>query len=124
MHEISAGGGHAFVVDLPGGLQNHQPRGVDLGSAFGDPLLHGLLRSQGLARRQLARGRPLTHQIEGSLADADPTHAMVDASRSQTLLGDGKTGAFLPQQIAPRHAAVLVGHLGMAVVVVAGVAHD
>jgi hypothetical protein len=54
MSEISSRGGGPLVLDAPGGVQHHQPRGVDLGPALGDPLLHHLLRAERHARGQLA----------------------------------------------------------------------
>ncbi len=42
---------------------------------------------------------PLTHHVECPAGDADPTHAVVDASRAQTLLGDHETAAFEAEEV-------------------------
>ena len=87
----------ALAVDAPGGVEHQEARGVDLGAALGHPALDGPLQAQRLPRRQLSPGGPVTHEVEGALADADPPHAVVDAARTQPGLGDGEAGSAIAQ---------------------------
>src|SRR5208337_2112898 len=92
----------------------------DLDSRVGDPLLDvGLLAEEAAVRE--ARVSPLAHQFEPSFGDPDDSHAVVDASRAEPRLRDREAAAFLAEQVAHRHAAVLVDYLAMPAA--AGVAH-
>src|SRR6185369_8712500 len=114
----------AFRVDPGRGFQHEQPRGADLGPTFCDPLLHVLFARQQHARRQLAARGVAAHQIKRALADTDPTHAVMNSARPESLLRDREALAFPAQQIALRHAAVLVSDFRMTGVIAALVAHD
>src|SRR6266542_3303406 len=104
----------ALVVDLPGRVQHHEARRVDLGAALRDPLLHDLLGAERLARRQLAGDGVAAHDAEGALADPDPAHAVVDAPGPEPLLRDDEPGALLAEEVRGRDAAARVAHLAVA----------
>src|SRR5436305_10195464 len=63
------------------------------------------------------------HQLKGSLADTKPTHAVVYASRPQTLLRDCEACALLSQEILLRHATVLIPDFGVARIIASLIAH-
>src|SRR5690606_19592976 len=104
--------------------QHHQPRGVDLGAALGDPVVDRLLVGQEGAGRDAAAHGVAAHHIQGALADNDPAHTVVDAPRPQPLLGDAKAFTLRPQQVGLRHAAPLEADLPVTGVVAAPFAHD
>jgi len=82
-----------------------------------------LLAGEHLSGSDLTRGGPLAHHLERALADADPTHAVVDPPCRQTLLRDGEAPALLSEQVGPRNSAVLVHDLGVAHPALADVTH-
>ena len=73
--------------------------------ALGDPVLHGLPAAERVARRELPRGRPVAHQVEGAAADADPAHRVVDSARAQPGLRHGEPGPLLAEPVLDRHPA-------------------
>src|SRR6185436_19698567 len=65
-------------IDRAGRLQDKQPRRIDLSATLRDPLLHVLTTPEHHARRQLSACRITAHQIKRPLADADPTHTVMN----------------------------------------------
>ncbi|MEI7893416.1 MAG: hypothetical protein WCI05_10000, partial [Myxococcales bacterium] len=47
--------------------------------------MHHLLGTQGLAWGKLARSSVATHQVEGTLADSNPPHTVMNAPWPQTI---------------------------------------
>ena len=86
--DVLAGGALALGVHLPGGVQHHQARGVDLHARLGDEVLDELLLGE-LAAERLALVRAPAHQLEGALGRADRAHAVVDAARARA--GPGRS---------------------------------
>ena len=111
--DVLARGALALGVHPPGGVEHHQPRLVDLHPRRGDEVLDELLLGERPAER-LAVVRAPAHQLEGALRRADRAHAVVDAAGAQAVLRDREPGAALAEQVAGRHAAVLVAHLPVA----------
>ena len=111
--DLLARGALALGVHLPGGVQHHQPRGVDLHARLRDEVLDELLLGE-RAAEGLALVRAPAHQLEGALGRADRAHAVVDAAGAEPVLGDREAGAALAEQVVGRHAAVLVAHLPVA----------
>ena len=86
------------AVDLVRGVERHQPAGLDLGVAVGDPVLHGLLLGERAAER-LALERVGAHQLEGALHLAEPAHHVVDAAGAEALLRDREPLADLAEGV-------------------------
>jgi len=101
-------------VHHPGGLECEQAGHVDLAAGFGDALLGDGLLCHGLAKGGAGRGTT-AHQFEGSLGQADQTHAVVDASGAKTTLGDLEAAALAQQDVAHGDTHILKRHLDVAV---------
>jgi hypothetical protein len=104
------------LINPVGGVQGQQPGGLNLGVGVEDHLLDELLAGQGFAEGHPAVG-PITHEFEGALSLAEPTHAVEDASRSESILGDLKALASRAEQVFFRHPDVVVDDLGVSAVV-------
>ena len=74
-------------VHQPGRLEDQQPQLLDLDPGLGDPVPDDALLGQRLAEGLAAVGTR-AHQLDRLLGDADRPHAVVDAARTQTRLGD------------------------------------
>ena len=73
------------VVDLLGGVDGHQPGGLQVHVAVGDEALHELLVLEEPAV-DLAGEGPLDHQVEGPPHLADRVHAVEDAAGPEAVL--------------------------------------
>ena len=105
----------AVLLHLPGRMQDHEPRGLNIGGAFGDPGLNNLLTGQGSAIGcHHALHCPAAHQPKRPLADSDPPHGVMDPPRAQSFLGDDEPLALGSQQVFPRNPAGLVEYLRVA----------
>jgi len=115
----------AEALDLPRGVERHEPRGLYLRRALGHPLLDDLARGQGLSvGRDDALRRARAQKVERAVADADPAHAVVYAPRTQALLRNHESVPLGAQKVFLRHAAVLVQDLAVAEVIASGVSHN
>ena len=101
------------LIDLVRGVEREQPARLDLGGGLEDHVLDRLLLGQRRAERDAGVGA-LAHQIEGALRLAEPAHAVEDAARTEPLLRDQEALAALAEQVAARHAHVVVRHLAVA----------
>src|SRR5258706_876572 len=104
----------SLLIYFAGSIQYHQARCVNFGAGFSYPILDGLLFGQWMSRSDLATDSLLTHQIEGTFANADPPHAMMDSAWAQALLSDHEARAFRTEQVALRHACPVVHDFAMA----------
>ena len=86
-------------------FQGHQPGLLDLQARAGDVLADRIELGQ-LAAEGLALFHPLAHGFQGALGDADGAHAVVDAARAKTALGDFEAAAFAENQVTGRHPNV------------------
>src|SRR5260221_8874025 len=111
------------MVDLPGSLQHHQPRRIDLRARLGDPRLHNLTATKRLIWRDLTICRSLAHQAKGTLTNADPAHTMMDPPWPQAILGDHKSSTLRAEPIRLRDTAVIVRYFAVAGVIAARIAH-
>src|ERR671930_1083 len=68
----------AHRVHQPGGLEDQQPRLLDLDPRLGDPALDHPVVDDRLPERG-ARSRALAHHLERALGHPDRAHRMVDA---------------------------------------------
>src|SRR6185437_9550176 len=93
----------ACLVKQPGAAVAEQPRLLELHARLCDPALHGIKLNDGSAERVAFRGAH-HHQLDQELAEADRTHAVVDARRPQSDLRDLKTLTFGAEQVFARHA--------------------
>ena len=90
---------------------------VDLDAGLGDPVLDQALLGDRLAER-LAFERPLAHELQCPLGDADRSHAVVDAARAEACLADGEALALAAQDVILGHPDVLIDQLGVTAPVV------
>src|SRR5438876_5366379 len=74
-------------------------------------------------RRQFSPCGMVAHHLESSLADSDPSHAMLDTARAKTLLRNCEPVAFSSEEVGRRDSAVLVDDFSMARVVGTLIAH-
>src|SRR5207249_7002206 len=108
------GGLVADRVHHVGGVQDEQPRLVDLDARLRDALERDVVLGQPLAERHAVL-RALAHELERALGDADLAHAVVDAARTQAPLGDLEAAALAQQDVRGRYADVLEDHFAVAV---------
>ena len=105
-------------------MENHQAGGLDFRGAVSN---HGLDQ---LPVGQFSTGcydtvpGPCAHEIESSVADADPAHTVMDTAGTQPFLGNDKPVALFTQKILLRHTAVLIEDLGMTEIAFSRVPHD
>src|SRR3989440_4921528 len=111
----------AQVVDDPGCLERQEARLLDFQLRLGNPVLYDPLLSERLAKGYAGSGA-LAHEFQGILRSPNCTHAMMDASRTETGLGNGEAAAFFSQYVAHRNAHVLKGQLAVSFIIY--VAHD
>ena len=112
------------AIDDPRGVQREEAGGADLGIELGDPVLDDLTVGEGLAALgDHALVGPVAEHLEGPGGDPQPAHAVVDAPRSESLLGDPEAVTDAAQHVGRRDPARLVRDLAMAVVTDPGVAH-
>ncbi len=88
-------------VDLPGRVERHQPRGMDVRARLGDPVLDVRLARERRAEH-LALGGVATHQLEGALGHAEPAHAVMDPPGAEALLRDREPRSLLAETIGDR----------------------
>ena len=100
------------LVHLPRRVQRHEPSGVHLGGRIRDPVLHGLLVREQRSVGEAAE-RALAHHVKGALGLTKPTHAVVDATRSETGLGEQEARALRANQVVRGDVHVLVENLGV-----------
>ena len=116
------------LVDLPRGVQHHQPELLQLRVRVRDVLLHGLLVGQ-QAARGLAAQHPLAHHVDRLLGQADRAHGMVDPASAEAGLSDDEGLPFTAEQRRVGHPHVVVVDegvtaLALAFAVQSDVAHD
>ena len=105
-------------------MQRHEPRPHYLGLALGDPVLDDLAAGEGLAvGPDRALVRATAHHVESTGGDPHPTHAVMDPTGSEPLLGDDEARALIAEEVRLWHAARLVDHLAVRAVPRAGMAH-
>jgi hypothetical protein len=119
--DLGVGGLVAGDVHQPRGLEHQQTQLLDLDPRLGDPVAHDALLGDRLAEGD-PLGRALAHHLDGSLGDAQRAHAVVDAARPETRLGDREALALAADDVADRHADVGEPQLGVAAVVAVVVA--
>src|SRR4051812_6511047 len=122
--DLHSRGRCTLAVDQPGGMQHEQPRGADLGSAIGNPVLDGLARTKHSTWRDLTSRGVAAEDIESALADANPPHAVMNAPGTEALLRHCEAFAFLAEQVRLRYAAVGEPHFGVAGPIRAFLTHD
>src|SRR5919197_128485 len=96
------------------GVQDEQPRLVDLDARLRDALERDVVVGDALAEGHAAH-RALAHQLQRPLGHADLAHAVVDASGTQAALRDLEAAALAEQQVGRGHPHVLEQHLAVAV---------
>ena len=95
------------LVDLPRGVEHHQPELQQLRVRIGDVALHELLVRQPAALR-LAAQRALAHHVQRLARQADGAHRVVDAPAAQPRLRDDERLALAAEQRLGRHPHVVV----------------
>jgi len=104
------------VIDLDRGVEDDEPRGVDLDPGLGDPLEDDAVRGQGLAEGFLALVVDAGHEpLERLLGRADGAHRVVDATRAQTALDDLEPAALAQHDVGHGHADVVEADVAVAV---------
>ena len=123
---------HLFVVvvfvDLPGGVEHHEPKLQQLCIRVGDVALHELLVRQAAALG-LATECTFTHHVQCPLRHADGPHRVVDAPAAETGLCDDECLPLAAQQCLGGHPDVVIVNqcvraLALGLSVQAEVAHD
>ncbi len=102
----------AHGVHQPGGLEGEQAGLLDLDPGVGDPLADHPLIGEWPAEGDPADD-PAAHELEGLLGHADASHAVVDAPRAETGLGDGESRPLLADQVVGRYPHVLEAQLAV-----------
>src|SRR5262249_17184527 len=112
--DLFAGLSIAYGVRQVGGVQDHEPGGVDLDARLGDVLADGAHVGQSLAEGH-ASEHAATHQFQRAFGHAHAAHAVVNPSWSQSCLCDLKTSAFAQQQVARGYAHIFEVDFSMSV---------
>src|ERR1035437_4213103 len=86
-------------------------------------MLHGLLLTQWMARREFALHGVRAHQPERALADAEPPHAVMHPAGPESLLRERETLTLGAYPVRDRHAHALEPQLAVAGVAASRVAH-
>src|ERR1051326_8278976 len=84
------------VVNHPGRFECQKTRLLDLQIRLGNPVLYDPLLHKRLAKGY-AGGGTLAHEFQCILCASNCTHAMMDASRTETCLGNSEAAAFFSQ---------------------------
>lgn len=114
--DLLEGGLGVAGVDLDGGVEDDEARGVDLEARARDPLDDHAVRGERLPERLLllvvdARDHPL----EGALRRADGSHGVVDAAGPEAALDDLEAAAFAEHHVVDGDLAVGEGDVAVAV---------
>ncbi len=117
---------HFDLRDLAGGdlvahgvhhvrrVQCQQARHVDLDATLGDVVEVRAQPGQRLAEGGTADGT-FAHQLQCAFRDTDRAHAVVDAARAETPLGDLEAAAFTEDDVLVRYPHVFQQHFRVAV---------
>jgi hypothetical protein len=114
--DLAEGEAGVALVDLHGGVEHDQARGVDLDARLCQPLQDHAVGGERLAEGLLAvvvhaRDQPL----HGLFGGADGPHAVVDAAGTQTALDDLEAAPFAQHELRCRHPDVVEADVAVAV---------
>jgi len=103
----------AEAVERVRGVQGEQPRLFDFQPRVRDRFAHHALFGQRPMEGDPAAGAS-AHGRERAFGHADQTHAVVDAARAESALGDFEAAAKAGDQVFDWHFGLLEQHFGMA----------
>src|ERR1700733_14002692 len=98
----------AGLVEPPGAAIGQQARLLEFDPGFGDPALHSIVLNNGPPECGAFR-RPRHHQFDQKLAQPDRAHAMMNARRAETDLGDLETLPLLADQVRSGNTDIVEG---------------
>ena len=101
------------VIHHPGGLQGQQARHLDIHTRIGDDVDIAAQLGQRPAECD-AVGRPLAHELQGTLGSTDRPHAVVNPAGAKAALGNFKAAARAENDVLLGHAHIVEFHVHMA----------